>query len=494
MSDAATSGSRATGGPSDKAAPDSSSTAGFWARQAGGVHSRQTRNSQAAEAETRARDLIAAGARFAFGHTSHDPDLEEVVHGLVVGSAAGDPPLPAGRVATDLLMALVAVAWEGGWQPGDLAHIVRRHQSARVAVLAAVVVLEQAGREDAMNRAPADWVAQLESLRTGTSRPRPTAAVRHGGVPDGVWSITQWQHEQGITPWDGWRDILALIGQLQTLRRLTALGPVPSQWDSHRAAASARAARSTRIGGPSDAEAGSGHDTRMLSRIRALLAKAEATTFSEEADAFTSKAQDLMTRYAIDEALLDDSADSLDVPATRIHIDNPYAEAKVQLLSTVGEINRVRVIWDGHHGMATAVGMAVDLQLVEMMFTSLLVQATREMTHAGNDRNASGYQGSRLNRSPSFRRAFLIAYADRVGERLAESGRRAGEEASSSHGSALVPVLARRAAEVDSAFDRLFPDTTQKRATRVNARGWHAGRAAADRAVFAAGQVAATGS
>ena len=114
----------------------------------------------------------------------------------------------------------------------------------------------------------------------------------------------------------------------------------------------------------------------MLAKIRALLSKAEATTFTEEAEAFTAKAQDLMTRYAIDEALLEDSAGEGEVIARRIHIDNPYAQAKVQLLSTVGAINRVRVVWDEHHGMASVVGMAADLQLVEMLFTSLLVQAT----------------------------------------------------------------------------------------------------------------------
>ena len=42
----------------------------------------------------------------------------------------------------------------------------------------------------------------------------------------------------------------------------------------------------------------------------------------------------------------------------------------------VGHINRVRVVWDDSLGMATIVGFDVDLELVEMLFTSLLVQAT----------------------------------------------------------------------------------------------------------------------
>jgi hypothetical protein len=178
------------------------------------------------------------------------------------------------------------------------------------------------------------------------------------------------------------------------------------------------------------------------------------------------------------------------VDARRVHIDNPYAQAKVQLLSTVGVVNRVRVVWDDHHGMATMVGMAVDLELVEMLFTSLLVQATRALTEVGNkDTSTSGYRSGRPNRSPSFRRAFLLAYANRIGERLRAAGENATAQASSSHGAELVPVLARRTKEVDSEFDRLFPRTESIGAKRVDARGWHAGRAAADRAVFTAGQV-----
>src|SRR5664279_2433525 len=436
-------------------------------------------NGDAREATAR---LLVAGADAAFGDNVDESALDHVVQSLVVRSAS-EPAQLAAVLATDWLLQLTGLLWENGWQPMDLAHIVRRHQGARGSSLMAAVIGQQAHRAGLADRAPAEWTAQLESLGV-SSGARSTAGAPV--TPD--WLITAWLAGRGIPIWDGWRDVLKLIGQLQNLRRLTPLGPPPSAWT--RAASSAghadvpRAASGAHRGRPVD------HDPRMLSKMRALLSKAEATTFVEEAEAFTAKAQDLMTRYAIDEALLEDSAGEAEVVARRIHIDNPYAEAKVQLLSTVGAINRVRVVWDDHHGMASVVGMAVDLQLVEMLFTSLLVQATRALTEAGNAPPAQpGYRSGRLNRSPSFRRAFLLAYATRVGERLAEAGRRAGAEAGSSHGAELVPVLARRSEAVDSAFDRLFPETRDIRAKRVDARGWQAGREAADRAVFAAAQV-----
>lgn len=403
----------------------------------------------------------------------------------MVSAADGDRAGLAAQVAAGRLLYLVGVLWENGWQPLDLVHIVRRHQPARVVPLVTAVIIEEAHRAGAVDRAPAEWVSQLRSL--GVDQARADAASVD-------WSVTGWQSAHGIVVWDGWRDILTLIGQWQDLHRLTPLLPVPAEWDRQRAAASgARRAHPSPMASavpPRPPGTHGTHDPRMLGRIRALLSKAEATTFEEEADAFTAKAQDLMTRYAIDEALLEEADGNGDVVSRRIHIDNPYAQTKVQLLSTVGSINRVRVIWDDHHGMATAVGMDVDLQLVEMLFTSLLVQATRALTDVGNIRSADpGYRSGRPNRSPSFRRAFLLAYANRVGERLAASSTSASTAAGSSHGAELVPVLARRAKAVDTTFDRLFPQTRELRAKTVDARGWHAGRAAAERAVFASGQV-----
>src|SRR5690606_31701227 len=49
---------------------------------------------------------------------------------------------------------------------------------------------------------------------------------------------------------------------------------------------------------------------RRLDTIRALLAKAEATDFPEEAEAFFAKASELISRWAIDEALLWAGADA----------------------------------------------------------------------------------------------------------------------------------------------------------------------------------------
>jgi hypothetical protein len=88
--------------------------------------------------------------------------------------------------------------------------------------------------------------------------------------------------------------------------------------------------------------------------------------------------------------------------------------------------------------------------------------------------------------SPAFRRAFLHAFAVRIGERLTASA----AETVDSYGAALVPVLARQEAAVTEEFERLFPRVTSgSRRRQLDARGWDAGTRAADAAVLPRGVV-----
>ncbi len=413
----------------------------------------------AADPADRARDLLVAGARVSGNPLALDDAVQDlVIFGGTVG--AGDGQLAA-RTATTLLLEQIDLSYAHGWQPADLVHVARRVLGTRLAKLAGALVMQHARLARAVVRAPQEWADQLVAMGVSTT---------DEGV-DRNWNVLG-HIDFRQTIWESWHDVLGLMGHWSLLVGMPALLPTPSSWP---------AARRVTPGPVRPA----GHDPKKLATIRALLAKAEATEFVEEADTFTAKAQDLMTRYAIDEALLADPDDAIDIRSRRVHIDNPYAATKAQLLATVGKVNLVKTIWDDQHGIATIVGLPVDLDLAEMLFTSLLVQATKAMTEAG----AVSEGGHRLDRSPSFRRAFLLSYANRVGERLTDAGQHAQQEESVSRGRDLVPVFARQSAAVDTEFARLFPRTTSSGAKRVDARGWQAGRAAADRAVLARGQV-----
>lgn len=206
---------------------------------------------------------------------------------------------------------------------------------------------------------------------------------------------------------------------------------------------------------------------KVLGRIRALLAKAESTGFPEEAEALTAKAQHLMARHSIDEALA--GGGGTGPGARRIGVDRPYEGAKALLLDAVAAANRCESVWSADFGFSTVVGHGSDLEAVELLYTSLLVQADRAL-HAG-----------RVSRSRDFRESFLIAYAARIRQRLTEA---AGEEESAGARGApdLLPALAARDLAVQRETKRLFPATTTSRLKGRDAEGWTHGERAADRA------------
>jgi hypothetical protein len=224
------------------------------------------------------------------------------------------------------------------------------------------------------------------------------------------------------------------------------------------------------------------HDDRIndaiLSKVRGLLAKAESTTFEAEAEALTAKAQELMAKYAIDQAVLEHAGGGGGGPESeRIHIADPYAAAKSILLHQVAEANRCRSVWSQHTGEAVVFGFAVDLAAVELLYTSLLVQATTAMVAAGPQRDRRGKVTTR-----SFRRAFLLAFAHRIGQRLREATAATVRNAAAEHGTDLLPLLASRDELVDQAMVRQFPRLGTRRMSVSNHDGWTAGQRAADAA------------
>ena len=403
------------------------------------------------------RQLLNDGALAVAGFGPGDPDL------FASRLALLDPAVDADGTVERIGLDLVANLWEHGWQPADAVHIVRRQGSARATRLAVALVLRHAEVINADSRAPDDWRRQLDELAD-----EPIAGQRSSAS-----LITRWAQQEALAAHTAWRDILTVVARWAHVLPLTELCPPPSRWG--RTPAGRRAEQHA--------------DPRMMGRIRGLLAKAESTEFPEEAEALTAKAQQLMTRYAIDSAVLDartGRSPADDVRARRIHLVQPYADTKVQLLTVVARSNGVRSVWHEEVGMATVVGLPVDLELTELLFTSLLVQATRAMAETGR-------AGSAAARSASFRRAFLLAYATRIGERLDEARDAGTSDAEADTGTALVPVLAARDEAVDGAVSGLFPGLRTVETRVSNARGWHAGRLAADSADLRPGRTEVSG-
>ncbi|MGI5214671.1 DUF2786 domain-containing protein [Plantactinospora sp. CA-290183] len=392
--------------------------------------------------------------------------VRERIRAVLVGTVDYESGLdaltvtPSAEVDPELVAAVheaCARLWRGGWQPAELHRVVARRgqpQQADLVTDAVAAHLRQFPRATVDPR----WLAQADTLG---------ARLWWGSDATYLDEIAaRWRLDR-VAVLDLVLSLLAILAALPPVEVL-----VPPPGTAVTPADRAGAAGSSRI------------DTRLLDRVRALLAKAESTTFPAEAETYTAKAQELATRHSLDEALLvvRGGAPATVVPfARRIGVDHPYEGEKASLLDAVARANRCHTVWSPELAFTTVFGFDADIDAVDLLYTSLLVQAHRAMARAEPPGGKAGR--ARLR---AFRQSFLVAFAVRIGERLAGAAQAALEAATDP--ADLLPVLASRDEQVRETMQRVFPRTVRARGSRVDSReGWDSGRDAADRASLPTG-------
>ncbi|WP_438486123.1 DUF2786 domain-containing protein [Streptomyces sp. S186] len=401
-------------------------------------------------------------------YAADGPAAEDAIEaGASMLAAAAPGPEAMSAAVVGAAVEAVRRCWTGGWQPADLERIIRRDapDAAPAALVVDALAAEQARRPRASDpsRDPR-WRAQLDRLD-----------ARVWWDSDAAY-LDALAARRRTSRFETAYDVLTLLRLLARLPRITPLPPPPSP------SSAPGAARGT---GPD----GTPTASRILGRIRGLLAKAEATTFAEEAEALSAKAQELMARHSIDEALLahvhaqgPEGNRPADGPsAIRIGIEGPYEQGKALLLDAVAAANRCQAVWAADVAFSTVVGFPPDLEATELLYTSLLLQATTAMNRAGDEHHARG----RSRRTRDFRQTFLVAYADRIRTRLtaATAAATAAASAEPTAPDRLLPVLAARELAVEETTGTLFPDTAPVRLRGIrDPAGWHQGTTAADHA------------
>ena len=354
---------------------------------------------------------VAMAVRVLSSRTSDDSDARRQVE-LLEQRLAGERhvlELAAGSALTRLVEQVV----DGGWGPGDLAELVSRRAHARhLPVLAAALHHDRRDHDRGV-----DWQAACERLG-------PEARLR---LPS-----------------------TALLAS--ALRVAAVLTGAP------------------RLAVPATQTGGTGTTHPKLAKVRALLAKAESTQFDEEAEALSAKAQELITRYALDQLLHGASPGGTGHHVRRLWLDAPYTRAKANLVHVVAEANRCRAAFAQGCDFSVVVGAAHDIEAVELVVTSLLVQADAAMLR--HSRQTSGRARTR-----SFRQSFLLAYAARIGERLRAATRDAVDARDDGR---LLPALLDHDAKVEAAFDAMVPHRAAAGPAATSADGWAAGTVAAD--------------
>lgn len=385
-------------------------------------------------------------------------DRQRDDHAPGAGDGPGRPPRhEVLGVAERLLLDRVSLLWTNGWQPTELHRQARidGRTTGAVRLVELVVAVDCARRLAGREQLHPAWREQAEQLGVSTRDSR-----------DG-W-LDRWLSNAEHTA-DA--EVLALVDEagavLAGLPAIDVLVPPPGRSES---------TRRTRRPVATDP---------VLQRVRNLLAKAESTEFEAEATALTAKAQELITRHAIDAALLSGGTDDDAAPTMiRVPIDAPYANAKSLLLQTVAAASRCRAVFVPRLSHTNVVGLAADLAAVEVLFTSLLVQAQHALAAAAR----SAAPGTRT-RSQSYRSAFLLAFSCRIGERLEEVNEHVfGAAAGDS--SRFLPVLSSQQAAIDDLMAERFGTLHTGRVRGGHdPAGWVGGRLAADQARLTAGDL-----
>jgi uncharacterized protein DUF2786 len=416
-------------------------------------------------AETISTVLLSAAREHWAGHPEAGARIA-----LIVADRCADQPAIVAVAARCAVLPLVTGAWERGWSPDDLHQIARRRLDAAGTAYLVDAIAEESQRYAEATVAPR-WREDLNQI---------------GAVvwwkPDQIGGhLLQWARRRGTDMAAALTTVIEVLAMLLALPTLPSIVPPPG---------SSTATTTPRRG----------VDQKMLSRVRALLAKAESTTFPEEAEALSAKAQELMSRYSLERIVRESPgagasqgaagaggvADPYPAAARRLWLDNPYVAAKAMLVGAVAEANRCRAVLAEKPGFTTVIGDEVDLEIVELLCTSLLVQATRAMVSAGSHLTRTG-----RSRTRSYRQSFLLAYATRIGERLSTA--RDVSAAAVADVAQLLPVLAARERVVDELFESMFPQSVSRSFSVGNAAGWHAGRVAADLAVLDTRRAVASG-
>jgi hypothetical protein len=163
-------------------------------------------------------------------------------------------------------------------------------------------------------------------------------------------------------------------------------------------------------------------DDSRLATIRSLLAKAESTPYSEEAEAFTAKATAHGSLLDRPGAVVGGRHPTRRAGGARLVVHRPFTAQKAVLVNQVATALRCRAVRLGREPGApqewiSIVGFADDVDLVEELVTSLLVQMATAMN------GAEPAMRQRPSDTASWRRSFMMGFIDVISHRLVEQQR-----------------------------------------------------------------------
>jgi hypothetical protein len=228
-------------------------------------------------------------------------------------------------------------------------------------------------------------------------------------------------------------------------------------------------------------------EDKRIETIQKLLRKANGAATPAEADAYFDKAQDLMVKWEIEEAMLFAAGESKDeiVQDAVLVARSGYFASMLQLLYVIGKANNVRVLkrppssWKKEAG-ATLVGWKNDIERVKMLYASLLIQVGRERK---KEMRADYIRAMTPSSRAIWVNSFSMSFAVRIGQRLQEQRARTLKTAGDADSTgSMLPAVVDREEQVKNFMNGVPTTKTRSSGRKTDFAAWEQGANAADRA------------
>lgn len=238
--------------------------------------------------------------------------------------------------------------------------------------------------------------------------------------------------------------------------------------------------------GPSPSSAGAGAtrgtmSPELLTKVKALLRKAEDPgATEEESRAFLDKAMELMAKYGIERAMLDDVGEPARPIDRMIDVHPPYAKEVRRLLSRIAQEMRcqsVLIDTKDNRRRLHLFGYESDVQASEVLFASLRLQMLAGADQADRRHRPVGEDAR------AYKRSWMLGFIREVTARIGAAQRAASEAAdqgtatgaTGTAGRSVELVLADRSAVVGVRLNERYPKLGKARPTKFKGTGYWQG-------------------
>lgn len=213
-------------------------------------------------------------------------------------------------------------------------------------------------------------------------------------------------------------------------------------------------------------------------KVEALLRKAEGAATEHEAEAFQTKAMELIAKHGIDQAMLDAKRQEAggkaeDIVRKRVTIRNPYSETKARMVAWVVMNMRCRAILHPDPtgrstGSVSVIGFESDVDRAIQLVSSLLLQLAGQVD---KQRDPYGITPARTYRK-NWASGFAVAVSNRVRDYETRAEKAADAD---SDGPSTALVLVDRKAAVERWYSEQFGNLKAAKDAKLGGHGYGEG-------------------